>query len=235
MGNIMVQVDNTPIFEQLKAERGYNPKFPEHLTRPFSFHVDPSEHDEERSFMAPGAWMARPVPKMNEPEPVKLVVNFHPLDLVNDYPDEATFVRERVEEFGRKHPDATNIVMFTKEEADGTITLSIKGYEQPGIKMAQKPDWTAEEPKGEEFVIRGLAETLPPIFQIEHKTDPVPESLASKQLALYRGVNLMRPKSESIPEQTDESVNAASNTDVPNTQTAVRPLWFSDEDNADEE
>ena len=215
MNDNIVRIGNTPIFDQLKRERGYDPKFPPSVVLPFSMDLPKpaQEAAATRGYMAPGAWMAKPVPKMNEPEPVKLVVNFHPLDLVNDYPDEATFVRERVEEFGRKHPDATNVVMFTKEEGDGTITLSIKGYEQPGVTMATKP-----------------------IFAGEYKAEAISEDLAKKQLEIYRGLSLTRPKDMHSPEQTDESVNAASATDVPTTQTAaVRPLWFSDEDNADEE
>lgn len=230
MNDNLVHFSNTPIFDQLKRERGYNPKFPPNVVSPFTLDLPKPAQEAAavRGYMAPGAWMMKPVPKVNTPEPVKLVVNFHPLDLVNDYPDEATFVRERVEEFGRKHPDAANVVMFTKEELDGTITLSIKGYEQPGVEMAEKP-----------------------VFS-ELKAEPIREDLTKKQLEVYRGLNLNRPKvlqpdpqivadqmeglGLNTPEQTDESVNAASTTDVPPTQVPTpRPLWFSDEDNADEE
>lgn len=210
----LVHVSNTPIFDQLKAERGYDPKFPPNVVRPFSMDLPKPAQEAAavRGYMAPGAWMAKPVPTINEPEPVKLVVNFHPLDLEKDYPDEATFLRERVEEFGRKHPDATNVVMFTKEELDGTITLSIKGYEQPGVTMAEKP-----------------------IFAGEYKAEAISEDLAKKQLEVYRGLSLARPKNLHNPEQTDESVNAAS-TDAPINpqQTLTKPLWIL-EDDADEE
>jgi hypothetical protein len=226
MNDNVLHFTNTPIFDQLKRERGYNPKFPPNVVSPFTLDLPKPAQEAAavRGYMAPGAWMMKPVPKIDTPEPVKLIVNFHPLDLVNDYPDEATFVRERVEEFGRKHPDAVNVTMSTKEELDGTITLSITGYEQPGIETTEKP-----------------------IFS-ELKAEPIRDKLADNQLALYRALAanqkaIKNDLDESIErmdramtEQTDESVNAASTTDVPHTQYAApRPLWFSDEDNADEE
>lgn len=248
MNDIAVPDRNTPIFNQLKAERGYDPTFPKHYMRaglPYSMDLPKPAQEASRGFLAPGAWIAKKVPTMAPREKnARLKVNIHPEEAehVNTYGMEG-FIRARLNEFNEKHPNAMDVVMSTKDEIDGTVTILIEGTEVPDVKLAKKPVWpVVEEPKGESFTVRGLSETMPPVFRTEPKTEKIPEDLAAHQLKLYAAV--MKPHPQIVadqmeahglndPEQTDESVNAAS-TDAPTTPQP-RPLWVLDQEDADEE
>jgi hypothetical protein len=221
MSDNHLHVSNTPIFDRLLSERGYNPKFPEYLVRP------------RLSYITPDSWIAKPVPTMTpeKSRPV-LKVNFHPLDVMKSYESMEAFVRDRVAEFNRKHPKAFNVSLTSTEEFDGTTTLTIQGTEIEGITFAPKPDWSSLD-TGETFVVRGLSETMPPVFRTEPKTEKIPEGLSERQLTLY--TSLTRKHDRIIQEQTDKHVNAASTDDTRPQHAIPRPLWISDEEVADEE
>lgn len=224
----LVHVSNTPIFDQLARERNYDRLVaggPTIRLRP------------EASYISPDAWTFKPVPQLCPPvkgRNAKLSVNFHPFDIEKSHENlsdsVAAFVEDRKQEFFRKHPNAVDVIMTGVDEFDGTKTLTIEGYENTGVVITKKH-------------VR------------EHKTDPIPEKLADNQLALYRALaidqstikidpepipaltydGLMEAVEKYIPEQTDESVNAASTDVTPRPQYAgPRPLWLI-EDDADEE
>jgi len=256
---------NTPIFNRLKAERGYEPRFPGHLVRPaFQFRsagISPLKQTTPEPviplrirtpYTAPEAWIAKPVPRMTSPKEknARLKVNIHPEEAehVNTYGMEG-FIRARLNEFSEKHPNAVDVTISTKDEIDGTVTILIEGYENTGVVITKKPVWpVAEEAKGESFVVRGLSETMPPVFRTEPKTEEIPPRIVERQQELYARVMQTHPQIiadqmeahgffETInPEQTDKTVNAAS-TDVirPQSNAVPHTLWISDEEIADEE
>jgi hypothetical protein len=213
MNDITMPDSNTPIFNQLKSERGYDPKFPHYLTRkgfPFSMELPKpaQEAAEERGYMAPGAWIAKKVPQIGVKTPVVtkafLTVNIHPEEAehVDSYGMEG-FIRARCEEFAEKHPNATNVTVTSVPQLDGTYTITVSGDEkEPTIEIEDAPQTYG----GDVFHIRG-ASSMPPVVHIEHKIPSIREDLSERQLALYRVKAAQK-------EQTGTDANAGS-TDVP--------------------
>ena len=227
MNDNVVHISNTPIFDQLARERGYDRLVsggPTVRLRP----------DDKCYNITPGAWIAKALPQLCPPlkgRNAKLTVNFHPFDVEKDYESVDGFVEARKQEFFRKHPNAVDVVMTAVHMDDGTKTLTIEGYENTGLVLTKKPMW-------------------------DHKTDPIPEKLAGNQLALYRALaidqstiksdpepvepqsydDMLKAFAHYTPEQTDETVNAASTDVTPRPQYAgPRPLWLIEDDGADEE
>lgn len=160
MSENSIHVSNTPIFDQLVAELAARGKRYENLV------ANPPEHlrripKSESVFTAPGAWMAKPVPKIAPKPNARLKVNVHPLDAEKDCGSWEQFVRARLDEFNRKHPNAMNVTMHTSERfADGTIDITIEGVEVPGVKLVKKPGWS-------DYTQEKHTAALPPGFQIE--------------------------------------------------------------------
>jgi hypothetical protein len=248
MNDRNIHVSNTPIFDQLSRERGYDRLVtggPTVRLRP----VEPPVRGV-MSFMRPEAWTARALPKVTSPKDTnaRLKVNIHPLEAEAENPEGVYgFVQTRIAEFEAKHPKAQNVTVSSIPELDGTVTILIEGNEpKGGVRIAKppngvdaidqstiRPDLTNDY-KGETFMVRGMAETLPPVIRTEFKTDPIPEDLSEQQLRLYKALSL-GANSSNIPEQTDESVNAASTDVTPRPQYAgPRPLWFADGDTDEE-
>jgi len=227
MNDNVVHISNTPIFDQLARERGYDRL----VSGGATVRLRP---DDKCYNITPGAWIAKALPRFSQPikgRNARLTVNFHPLDVEGRYESVSAFVEARKKEFGRKHPNAVDVVMESVEEIDGTFTLTIAGYENTGVMLTKLSSW-------------------------EPKTDPIPEELAGNQLALYRAMTIdqstieinpepVEPQSyddmlkafaQYTPEQTDETVNAASTDVTPRPQYAgPRPLWLIEDADADEE
>jgi len=216
MSDNVVHISNTPIFDQLARERGYDRLVaggPTVRLRP------------DASYISPDAWTAKPVPQITPPvkgRNAKLTVNFHPFDVEKDYESVDGFVEARKQEFFRKHPNAVDVVMTAVHMDDGTKTLIIEGYENTGIVLTKKPVWEHKtEPIPEKLAGNQLA---------------LYRALAANQNAIKREVEESIDRMErGTKKQTDDAVNAASTDETPRPQYAgPRPLWLI-EDDADEE
>lgn len=244
----IVHVSNTPIFDQLSRELGYDRLVaggPTVRLRP------------AKSFIAPDAWTPRVVPQITPQKSAKLSVNVHPMELGGDYISVNEFLEARVEEFDKKHPNAIDVTVSTREELDGSVTVVIEGTElDGGVRLSKESVQSEQKFEGEEFVVRGDAAFLPPVFRTEPKTQEIPGLLAERQLALYRSqvvrqdtirtdlktevsptfAEVVEVYQKYSPEQTDDIVNAASTDVMIRPQYCrPRPLWISEEDDADEE
>lgn len=216
MKDNVVPISNTPIFDQLARERGYDRLVsggPTVRLRP------------EASYISPDAWAPKALPQLCPPvkgRNAKLTVNFHPFDVEKDYESVDGFVEARKQEFFRKHPNAVDIVMTAVHELDGTKTLTIEGYENTGLTLTKKPVWEHKtEPIPEKLAGNQLA---------------LYRALAANQNAIKREVEESIEQMErGTKKQTDDAVNAASTDEMPRPQYAgPRPLWLI-EDDADEE
>lgn len=209
MSENRLHVSNTPIFDQLSRERDYDRMVVGGPTLPL--------RPVRQNYTSPSAWVAKALPDLSVPAKgrnAKLMVNFHPLDAEESCGSVEQFFEERKAEFFRKHPNAIDVMMMVEDRVDGTRDLVIAGYESTGIVLAKKPenDWFAE-----------------------HKTEPVPEEMKSRQLELYKGA-VGAFAQHYNPEQTDESVNAALTDAQIHPQYAdTRPMLILDDEDADEE
>lgn len=203
---------NTPIFDQLARERGYDSL----VSGGATLRLRDNQPVSPWAHLLPGGWIAKQLPQMSPSTTrgrnAKLTVNFHPLDVKTMTLEE--FVGARKQEFNRKHPNAVDVVMTSVEEFDGTYTLNIEGYENTGVTLAKKPVWG-------------------------RKSSPASNILVLSPLTTYRGVKpkpvtgIFKAVAGDDEKQTDEIVNAAS-TDAPH-HPQLRALWIMDEDDADEE
>lgn len=231
MSDNIIPVGNTPIFEQLvremaargkKFESLLSPKGTANLEPVKSFGVSASEAlrkasegaRQAREQMFPSAWIAKEVPQITPPteKNAKLSVNFHPSEVVDGNNSIYGFVQARLNEFNKKHPNATDVVMTTHEELDGTVTLLIEGNElKGGVQFAKKPDWTENdtgldlvEPKdGETTITQGQSA----FHGAELKTEKMDQEMGDRRLHLYQAATISS-----------------------GTIAVPRPLWISDEE-----
>jgi hypothetical protein len=139
MSDTVIAVSNTPIFDQLDRERGYDPKFPEHLTRPA---------------FAPvwaGEWIARPVPILNP----KISETFNPSELIEQAINPQLHIQQIVKKFTAKWPGVTPVHITRLDNIDGTITIMVSKAEM----VAQTDESVNAGPKPS--VVRPLSEVRP--------------------------------------------------------------------------
>ena len=90
-------------------------------------------------------------------------------------PDAASFMRDAAAKFYEEHPEAVITHVEPVKKEDDVMVLHITAKEPPFPAAA------------EEFHIRGES-SMPPVFRIEHKELQLPETLTSKQTALYQAM-----------------------------------------------
>lgn len=128
MDDNTVHVSNTPIFDQLARERGYERMIangPVNLRPVFKNFKQPLPQ-RTRSYTAPGAWIVKPVPRMG-PETVSVSDNLDPASLVQAYINPVDFVRDLTEEFNERYPNARNIEVSAVNEINGSVTYTVSG------------------------------------------------------------------------------------------------------------
>lgn len=119
MSDTVIPVSNTPIFDRLARERGYDRLVNDNpIGNPFGHQV-PAE-----GVLAAGAWMAKTVPVM-EPETVTFTENIDPERAEDEHGSFHQYMDDVVVDFYMAHPGAENATITSIGELDGTFTINI--------------------------------------------------------------------------------------------------------------
>jgi hypothetical protein len=169
-----IRRSDTPIFDRLAAERGYERLVdPKVYRSPFDrfIPVTPAPVEEQkpsltlhvtnlgvtakealenaqagaerlRQVMAPGMWMANPVPTVTAPREVFVMEVVHPEDAEEKYGSFAGFLEHFAAEFKKKFPNVENAAVSTSQNLDGTVTASASGTRKRGWTIT---DWAEEK------------------------------------------------------------------------------------------
>lgn len=176
MSENVIPVGNTPIFERLVRDMQLRGIRFESLLSGNTPGLKPVPAPE-KPWMAPGAWMFRPVPRMSEETVQTPLVedNVSVKDLESGDIKLEDHIAGMVEKFEERFPEAHPIHITRIDELDGTITLKVTKGElveqtDEDVNAAPKPLSVLNilgEPKEhhEYFHVSGEAKTMPPVIQ----------------------------------------------------------------------
>lgn len=207
--------DNTPIFDRLVGERGYDPKFPPHLTKMPVLRAE--DREEVRGYMAPGAWIAKAVPRMSNDEREQLHKELgmdsilprrkamieeivDPEEAEEEYGSFAGFVSCMASKFEEKYPDGTGLVAQTQEDiATGKQRVSITGWVpvQPAPWLPSEM-WRMDNPMAPSTIEKATLK-----FFADSKGD---EQLVARK----KGIRLQKPVEEAPDYSASDFVRDAA-------------------------
>lgn len=195
--NDIISVGNTPIFEQLVREMASRGKHFESLLSPRgaanlkpvdAFGISAKEAGQNlkdglaampsaKDFMAPGAWMAKPVPVMTPEEP-KIEETFDPAVLEEQAINPHLHVQTIVKKFTAKWPNAAPVHITRLDNLDGTVTIKVtQGQTDKAVnadpksavvKQLSEVDGLKIPPITSGHLVSGIVENVTKTFYREH-------------------------------------------------------------------
>lgn len=140
MEDNIVQISNTPIFDQLARELHYNQMVARGQVGSAFDRLVPVRGASAWSgrqmgnadlHIAPNAWIAKPVPRMSSEE-VRVSETINPEKAEEEYGSFQGFIRHLSEEFNKKYPNAGEVTVTTSSQLDGNQSVTVSGL-NPGI------------------------------------------------------------------------------------------------------
>lgn len=92
-----------------------------------------------KDFIAPGAWIARPVPRINLEKP-KVEETFDPNALIEQAIDPNLHVQQIVKRFTSRYPGIEPVHITRSDNIDGTVTISVSQGDQRQTGKAVNAD-----------------------------------------------------------------------------------------------
>lgn len=206
--------DNTPIFDRLSRERGYERL----VTDEAPLRLYPVLQATAGPFSR-GVRLTKVMQKKEENMPARMTENVHRMDLMDKGVEPREFVGQLVEKFKRRYPDITNVISVTmKEELDGTTTVIVSESDTP----LEQTDGDVNAAPNKVIAVKKLSEV--------QQEEPQNPATKYDNPELYKNVRVIRMHPKLIEDQLSV-LNGSDSAPEAETELHMKsPIWGSNEE-----